>query len=79
MIFEINLQIATIIFFAGLLIGYVWGRHDGKQEGFSLGFAYAPLEMRRQVLIKGVCLTCGRRLSPEEGRGPAIAVVDQGK
>jgi len=63
--FETYAPLVTVIFCLGLLIGYLWGRNDGKQEGFTLGFAYAPLEMRRQVLIKGTCITCGRKLHEE--------------
>lgn len=63
---ESYLPIVTIIFFVGLLVGYIWGRKEGKQEGFSLGFTYAPLEMRRQVLLKGICLICGHKIGDEE-------------
>lgn len=62
---ETYAPLVTVIFCLGLLVGYLWGRKDGKQEGFTLGFAYAPLEMRRQVLIKGTCITCGRKLTEE--------------
>ncbi len=41
-----------------LLIGYIWGRRLGLQEGIKLGRVLAPLELRQQSLEKGYCLLC---------------------
>ncbi len=41
-----------------LLIGYIWGRRLGIEEGIKLGRALAPLELRQQSQEKGYCLLC---------------------
>lgn len=41
-----------------LLIGYIWGRRFGVQEGIKIGRALAPLELRQQSLEKGYCILC---------------------
>ncbi|MGE5575681.1 MAG: hypothetical protein ACM3TT_00610 [Syntrophothermus sp.] len=57
------LQLAVILVLAGILLGYVMGRRLGKEEGFRLGFSYAPLELRRLTLLEGRCRLCGRQNS----------------
>jgi hypothetical protein len=46
-----------------ILIGYIWGRRSGLQEGFRQGLAFGPLEVRRQSLSAGYCSICSPQCS----------------
>lgn len=55
----LQVEIAVLAAFFALLVGYAIGRRHGKEEGFTEGIHYGPLEMRRFTLERGRCVICG--------------------
>jgi len=51
-----------IIMVSILLIGYLWGKHDGRIEGYQRGVVHVPLLLREQSLEQGYCLLCKEEL-----------------
>jgi hypothetical protein len=47
--------IAVII---ALLVGYIWGKHDGLVCGQQQVAVSIPLQLRQQSLEKGYCILC---------------------
>lgn len=50
---------AAAIFLGGTLIGYLWGRRTGLDQGEGLGRAAAALELRERALAGARCPVCG--------------------
>lgn len=53
---------ALALWAAGFLlvfaVGYGLGRRHGLRQGFALGAAYAPLDLRQRSLERGACVLC---------------------
>jgi len=45
-----------------LLLGYIWGKHDGRVEGYKRGTVDLPLILREQSLEQGYCLLCNEQV-----------------
>lgn len=52
------LLILIIIMMSTLLVGYLWGKHDGRVEGYKRGTVELPLLLREQSLEQGYCALC---------------------
>jgi hypothetical protein len=50
-----------IIIVSTLLLGYLWGKHDGQAEGYEKGIADLPLLLRQQSLEQGYCMLCNNQ------------------
>lgn len=48
----------AIIIVGTLLLGYHWGKHDGRIEGYEQGMVDLPLLVREQSLEQGYCSLC---------------------
>lgn len=48
----------VIIIVSTLLLGYLWGKHDGRVEGYTRGTVDLPLLFREQSLEQGYCVLC---------------------
>jgi len=55
------LLILTLMF-STLLIGYYWGKHDGRAEGYKRAAADIPILLRENSLEQGHCLLCKSRM-----------------
>lgn len=51
----------TLFLLLGLLTGYAVGRRNGRQEGLVEGLAFAPLDLHRASLERGLCALCGTK------------------
>lgn len=47
-----------ILLVAMLLLGYCWGKHDGRLEGYEQGTAHLTLLLREQSFEQGYCSLC---------------------
>ena len=54
----------AIIIVSTLLVGYHWGKHDGRAEGYNQGTADLSLSLREQSFEEGYCPLCNS--SPTE-------------
>ncbi|MBC8015680.1 MAG: hypothetical protein H7X79_08050 [Sporomusaceae bacterium] len=54
--------IMLIIAVITLLLGYLWGKHDGRAEGYQQGSAQLPLLLREQSLEQGYCILCSEQI-----------------
>jgi len=50
-----------IVMVGTLLVGYLWGKHDGRVEGYELGRVELPLLLREQSLEQGYCAFCNEQ------------------
>jgi len=51
-------MLTIIIALAAFLLGFICGKRNGKQIGYSVGLAEAPLLLRQKSWEKGSCLLC---------------------
>ena len=51
-----------IILVSTLLLGYLWGKHDGQVNGYNRGTVDIPLLLREQSLEQGYCILCNESL-----------------
>lgn len=51
-----------ILMMSTLLLGYLWGKHDGRAEGYQQGSAELPLLLREQSLEQGYCMLCNEQV-----------------
>ncbi len=56
----------VVCFLTGTAIGIIIGRVSGLAEGERTGKALAPLELRADALLQGVCPICEQPLASEE-------------
>lgn len=69
--------VAEVLAGAALLVlalaaGYAAGRRRGRQEGYRLGCAEAPLALRAEALVRGICPVCDHRTrARHDPRNPA--------
>ena len=52
----------VIIIVSTLLLGYLWGKHDGQIEGYNRGTVDLPLLLREQSLEQGYCILCNEQV-----------------
>lgn len=53
------MMLSTVIaVMIALLVGYIWGKHDGLVCGKQQGAVSIPLQLRQQSLEKGYCILC---------------------
>lgn len=52
---------------AAATAGYAWGRRSGWRQGWRLGHAEAPLWLRGEALVRGVCPVCDRAARAPQG------------
>lgn len=45
-----------------LLLGYLWGKHDGQAEGYRRGAVELPILLRERSLEKGYCVLCNEQV-----------------
>jgi|GEM_PF-1634327 len=55
----------VILIVSTLLLGYLWGKHDGRAEGYRRGTVDLPLLLREQSLEQGYCVLCNEK-TPEQ-------------
>ena len=53
--------IIIIIIVSTLLVGYHWGKDDGRAEGYNQGTADLRLSLRVQSFEEGCCPLCNSR------------------
>jgi hypothetical protein len=58
----VKIEIIFLASLFALLIGYIWGRKIGNQEGFNQGLASAPMHIRERSLLEGKCLICNEEV-----------------
>jgi hypothetical protein len=51
-----------ILLICTLLLGYIWGKHDGRVEGYEQGIVNLPLLLREQSYGQGYCILCNEQL-----------------
>lgn len=51
-----------ILIVSTLLLGYLWGKHDGRIEGYQRGTVDLPLLLRTQSLERGYCVLCNEQI-----------------
>ena len=54
--------IIVILLLFTLLLGYVWGKHDGQIAGYEKGVVNLPLLLREQSFTQGYCILCNEQL-----------------
>lgn len=54
-----------ILMVSTLLLGYLWGKYDGRAEGYQQGLADLPLLLREQSLEQGYCILCSEQVQKE--------------
>ena len=40
------------------LLGYIWGKRQGRAAGYLEAEAVVPLDLRQQSLVQGQCVLC---------------------
>lgn len=59
-------MLLIVILISGtLLLGYLWGKHNGQIEGFKRGTVTLPLLLREQSLEQGYCVLCNEQVEKE--------------
>lgn len=58
--------IIAISIVSTLLLGYRWGKHDGRKEGYEQGVTDVPVLLREQSLEQGYCLLCNNPSSEDQ-------------
>ena len=53
--------LTVILIVSTLLLGYLWGKHDGRAEGYQRGTVDIPLLLREQSLEQGYCVLCNEQ------------------
>lgn len=56
------MQVIAILLLCALLLGYVWGKHNGRVEGYKQGIVNLPLSLREESYNQGYCLLCNKQL-----------------
>ncbi len=54
--------VIAILLMCTLLVGYRWGKHNGRVEGYEQGIVNLPLLLRQQSCAQGYCLLCNEEL-----------------
>ena len=54
--------VISILLICALLLGYVWGKHNGRVEGYEQGIVNLPLSLREESYDRGYCLLCNEQL-----------------
>ena len=67
-----------ILIISTLLLGYLWGKHDGQVEGYERATATLPLVLRQQSLEQGYCLLC-REATREDEISPCFLSHNMGE
>ncbi|MBP2627675.1 MAG: hypothetical protein H6Q68_2386 [Firmicutes bacterium] len=60
----------VILIVSTLLLGYLWGKHDGRVEGYKRGTVDLPLFMREQSLELGYCILCNEQKEVHDASAP---------
>ena len=55
-------MLIIVIIVSTLLLGYLWGKHDGQVEGYKRGTVNLPLLLREQSLEQGYCALCNEQV-----------------
>jgi len=55
----------VILMLSTLLLGYIWGKHNGRIEGAQQATVTIPLLLREQSLEEGYCLLCNTQTMKE--------------
>lgn len=50
--------VIVILLMCTLLLGYVWGKHNGRAEGYEQGIVDLPLLLRERSCEQGYCILC---------------------
>ncbi len=56
----------VLVLLTGFLTGYALGRRIGRTEGEKAGAAKEGIELREDVLKRGVCRVCGMKVVKKE-------------
>lgn len=51
-----------ILLMCTLLLGYCWGKHNGRVEGYEQGTVTLPVLLREQSFSQGYCMLCNTSL-----------------
>lgn len=54
--------VIVILLLCALLVGYVWGKHNGRAEGYEQGIVNLPLLLRERSCEQGYCILCHEQL-----------------
>jgi len=54
--------LTIIISVSTLLLGYLWGKQNGRVEGYKCGTVDLPLLLREQSLEQGYCVLCNEQV-----------------
>lgn len=52
----------AIIIVSSLLLGYLWGKHDGQLKGYEQATVDFPLLLREQSFEQGYCVLCSKQI-----------------
>lgn len=52
----------VILIISTLLFGYLWGKYDGRAEGYKRGTVDISLLLREQSLEQGYCVLCNEQV-----------------
>lgn len=55
----------VILLMCTLLLGYCWGKHNGRVEGYEQGIVSLPIRLREQSFEQGYCMLCNNQLTNE--------------
>lgn len=53
--------VIAILLISALLLGYIWGKHNGRVEGYEQGINNLPLLLREQSCEQGYCILCNEQ------------------
>jgi len=52
----------AILIVGSLLLGYLWGKHDGRLKGYEQATVDFPLLLREQSFQQGYCVLCNKQV-----------------